>query len=804
MRVGDFKQAIDLFKRLVKQDARTEWRDALAEAYAERARTLAAKGMFEEAEIALSKAAGPDGTIRDPLLYVQCLVKRGQVHKAAELAVKYVVNDKVPAATAPQLAELTAALWLVAPVPLAPPANQQSEGGKWIEHARVAHQTLTAWIEGKPQQEIDLLLSRIPLRSAFRGLRLSLKSLMTAPEDPARARQLLGGIPPKSAFASFRLAIEAALAGEPAEPVARASRSSRAQQVFAVEVKGLPNSAAQSVAQLVKAERNGPGALLSFLASQTGTLPADDVKSACLNLLPQAPDRLRLFESAFGRLSEFDKNRVLALAAEIGNDWKRAEQRWRVAARSVENAVGTEARLSAGVIYRHLARLAQDHPEIEGEGTSEFPCIEFLERSLQADADYLPAILQLIGLYRTNGLHKDWHRLAEEAAQRFPEEGAILLQAVDSAIARKAYKKAIGFARKLLTVDPISQEARQRMIELQISHARKQARSKRADLAFKELGKAAEWEQPGTPSFLLYISQGLVGRELGREPDAEARLRQGVELAGSGVAGWFRASLEHALMNASEANGVLLRQELVGALQAETPTKEAILSIVSAVSGGEARERKKVVVGLIFRIREWLLKGSSLAWSAAEFHPIAEMFKRADAYDLLGDYAKPARQREPEDPTWRYYQVVARTKGDRSRLSFSETEELIEIAEDASHRHDFHMANRIRRFIEGSGPESSPCRGSRWITEVDRPNFDDEDEADDTLSELLAIGLEDTPPDMVKRMIAKLGQHRAVMALSERIRKSPLGVMLPEKMLRELAKGIVDGVIATGGRSLHE
>ena len=60
----------------------------LAEAYAERARTLAAKGMFEEAEIALSKAAGPDGTIRDPLLYVQCLVKRGQVHKAAELAVK--------------------------------------------------------------------------------------------------------------------------------------------------------------------------------------------------------------------------------------------------------------------------------------------------------------------------------------------------------------------------------------------------------------------------------------------------------------------------------------------------------------------------------------------------------------------------------------------------------------------------------------------------------------------------------------------------------------------------------------------
>jgi cellulose synthase operon protein C len=210
LRLGDFKQAIDLFKRLVKQEARPEWRDALAEAYAGRARMLAAKGMFEEAEIALSKAAAPDGTIQDPLLYVKCLVKRGQVQKAAELAVRYVGSDRVPAATAPQLAELAAALWLVAPVPLALPVDRQSESGKWVEHAVAARESLTAWIEGKPPLEIDLLLSRIPLRSPFRALRLILKSLITAPDDPPRAGQLLDGIPPESAFASYRLAVEAA------------------------------------------------------------------------------------------------------------------------------------------------------------------------------------------------------------------------------------------------------------------------------------------------------------------------------------------------------------------------------------------------------------------------------------------------------------------------------------------------------------------------------------------------------------------------------------------------------------------
>jgi hypothetical protein len=641
------------------------------------------------------------------------------------------------------------------------------------------------------------------LRSAFRALRLILKSLMIAPDDPARARQLLKGIPLESAFASFRLAVEAALPGGLAEPLTMPPPPSKAQQVFAVEVKGLPSSASQSLIQLTKAERSGPGALLSFLASQTRTLPADEVKSACLNLLPQATHRLRLFESTFGLLSEFDRNRVLALAAEAGDDWERAEQCWTVAARSIEPAVGTERGLSAGVIYRHLARLAHEHPEIEGEGTSDFPEIEYLELSLRADPDHFPAVLRLIGLYRTHGQDRDWHRLAEDAAQRFPEESAVLLQAVDSAIARKAYKKAVGFARKLLALDPINQAARQRMIELHISHARKQIRSKRADLAWKELDEAAAWERPDAPNFLLRINQGLVGLELGQKPDTEARLRQGVELAGGGVAGWLRAALEHALMNASSASAALLREELTRAQQAAAPTKEWIKSIVSAVSSKEARESKKDVEGLIFRIRGWLLKGSGLAWSAAEFHPIAEMFGRVNAYDLLGDYAKVAGRRDPEEAVWRYYQLVARSKGDPDRLSFAETEELFDMEEAAARRRDFHAINRIQHFVKGSGPDSTPRRGSRRVSKPDFMDFDENDEEVHALAELLAASLEDTPPDIVKSMIEKLGQRQAVTALVDRIRASPLGAM-PEPLLRQLAKNLVDSLIATNGRPIHE
>jgi tetratricopeptide (TPR) repeat protein len=803
---GDYKQAIELYKRLVKQDARSEWQDALAEAYAGRARMLAAKGLFEEAETALLKSAGPDGMVRDPLLYAQCLVKRGQLQKAAEHAVKYVATDRVPSVSAPQFAELAAALSLAVPVVLDPPAEPQSERGKWIEHAAAARQSLAAWSEGRPAEQIDLQLARIPLRSAFRALRLIIKSLITAPDDPARARQLLDGVSADSPFASLRLAVEAALPGAPAEPPAGAGPSSRAQQLFTVEVKGLSGAASQAVAQLAKAERQGPGALLSFLLNQRDTLPAEDIRKACLNLLPQAPDRLRAFESAFGPLSEFDTGRILAVAAEGRKEWDKAERYWCKAAQSVEHALDEQARLTAGVIYRHLADLTEQNPDIFDLAPCDDVCIDYLEQSLGADPDYLPAVLQLIDLYRKAGRDKDWHRQADEAAERFPEQSAVLLQAMDSAIARKAYKKAAGFARRVLALDPINQAARERMIELQILHAHRQTKSKRADLASKELAAAAEWERPDAPSARLRINQGLVKAEIGPVQAGEAELREGVALMGGGVAGWLFASLEHMLMGRSEATAALLRRELVEAQKA-APTKKEIRSIASAVSIGELRDFKKKVAGLVFRIRGWLLKGSGLEWTAAEFSPIADMLQLSGAYDLLGDYARQASRHEPEEESWRYYRIIARTKGDPARLSHAEENELVDMMEDAARRDDFHAANRIRRFMEDGGSAERGGRKGRRFSLLDVPESDDDvdlDVDDDTLlGQLLAASLSDLPPEAILRLVKQVGKEQAATIVAERLKRSELGPIIPRKMRRDLAAAIVDSVVATGGRAIH-
>jgi hypothetical protein len=797
-----FKDAIELLKPLIKQDPRPEWRASLADAYAGRARTLAAKGMFKEAEIVLGNTLAPDGTLREPLLYLKCLIRQGQLQKAAAYACRHAASGKAPAADSPQLADLTAALLLAVPVRLEAPADQHPERSQWVEFADAAQQALSAWIEGRSGQEIEPLLSRIPLRSPFKPLRLILKALISAPENHERTRQLLDGIPADSAFASLRSAVDAALPAErverePADLLDRWSRSSALQHSFVAELSALPATAFQALAQLGEAERKGPSALFDFLIKRATHLPPAEVRSACLNLLPGLPDRLPQFEKAFGPLPDLEKNRVLALVAEARHDWRGAERHWRLAAADIERGQEREAKLSAGVIYRHLALLAQEHPEAEGEGGFGNPVIFYLKLSLGADPDHLPAVLQLIGLYRTEGLEKEWHLLAEEAARRFPQESATLMEAVNSAAARKAYKKAAGFARALLILDPINRPVRQRMIELQIAHARKQIRAKRADLAWKELVQAAEWERSESPNFLLRINQGLFGLQLEQGSEALSRLREGVELAGGGVLGWFRATLEAVLMNAVKSTLSLLHKELAKA-QDTTPVKEEILLIASAINAQEARDNKgnkKAVAGLALRLRGWFQKGSGIAWSPAEFHAVGEMFRRVAAFDLLADYAKLASRQAPEEPVWRFYQIVARSKDDPRRLFFSDEEDLIDLAETASERGDFHTVNRIRHFVEGLG--IAPARKR----DAGRPAPHGEPDDDDVAGMMMALGLENIDPGFVAGLVMKFGRDKAVADLTAKIRKSPFGRILSVAAVRDFAEDMVDSVIGPGGRA---
>ncbi len=783
-----FKEAVELFKQLVRQDPRPEWREALADAYGGRARALAGKGMFKEAAMVLENTLTPAGLLREPYLYVTCLIREGQQPKAAAYLLHCVASGAVPAGERAAFEVLTAALLVTVPVLPAPARPEPPEAARWRELAATSRAALAAWVDGASPEEMDRHLKRISLRSAFRPIRLLLQSLTTVPLDPERTRRRLETIEPGSPFFPLRQAVEAAVgAGLDADAWHRLTPT---QQAFAAETGGLQAAAVQSLGRLSAVARGGPAALFAWLLKQAD-LPQAEVKSACLNLLPQIPDRVPQFEKSFGPLSQLERHRVQALAAEARGDWEAVERSWSLAARQNSTAEDRISRLSSGVIYRHLAHLASLHPEIEGDDDDGDGEIFYLERSGEADPDHIPTVLERIAYYRREAREKDWHRLADEAVQRFPDEGQILLQATQSAVARRAYKKAAGFARRLLTIDPINPGVRRQMIELQLAHARKQMRAKRADLAGKELAQAAEWDRPDTPSGLLRIARGLVALQSGETEQAEAWLREGVTLAGGGVGGWFRAVLEAELMRCAGGDALWLREELAAARRTP-PTKELVMAVVSAVGQVEAGEDKRALSGLLLGTQAWLAQGAGIVWSAAEFQLLADVFVRFDAFELLGTYARAARQREPANPEWRFFEIVARTGGNGRAMTMAETHELDDMAEAASERRDFHAARRIARFLGMDLPRSS--RRGRMADDLE----DDIDDAE--MLELLRMALKDMPKgaaDTLRGRVGEIGRTAAIEETMDSFRSSELGAILPEPMMRQLCEDMVSR--ATGG-----
>ncbi|MFL5287034.1 MAG: tetratricopeptide repeat protein, partial [Rhodopila sp.] len=757
---------------------------------------LAAKKMFKEAAMVLENTIAPDGTVRDSRLYLTCLIRDGQQPKAAAYLLRCLSGSALPAAERPALEELAAALLVAVPQLPEVAAAAPSGSSRWRELATASREALAAWIDGASAEEIDRSLNRISLRSAFRPVRLLLKSLITPPQDNERTRHLLETIQPASPFYPFRQAVEAVLAGEQGLNAYEWEQLTPAQQAFVAETRGLSARASQAVARLSEAASAGPAVLFGYLLKQP-ELPQAEVRSACLNLLPQVPDRVPQFEKTFGPLSNLERHRVKALAAEARSDWEAAGRAWRAAAESIaRSGADRQAMLSQGIIYRHIAHLAKVHPEIEGGDVFGDAVTFYLERCYAADPEHIPTLLELIGQYRKELQDKDWHRLVDEAVQRFPNDSQVLLQATEAAVARKAYKKAAGFARRLLEINPINYGVRRQMIELQVAHARKQMRAKRPDLAAKELSAAAEWERADAPSALLRIARGLVGLQSGDKEQAEAWLREGMALAGGGVAGWFQARLEAALMKATDADTKWLHHELIKARETP-PTKEAVMAIVSTLAQPEAGENKRVVAGLLLGLRAWLLQAATIDWSEAEFQALAEIFVTFDAFELLQDYVRAGRQRDPANPAWRFHDIVARTKGNADRLSMAEADDLLEMAEAAGRRGDFHAANRIERYLNGNDHMPAGRDGTR----ADLPDLMDDDE----MTALFATMMDQMPRDIadsLREMVIEVGRDEAVAQMVNLFRSSPGGPDMPEPILRDLCQMLVERAM-NRSRSRH-
>ena len=359
------------------------------------------------------------------------------------------------------------------------------------------------------------------------------------------------------------------------------------------------------------------------------------------------------------------------------------------------------------------------------------------------------------------------------------------MQAIESASARKAFKKAAGFAKKLLSVDPINRPARQRMIELKISHARKQMRAKRPDLASNELAAAGEWERADAPNADLRINQGLVGLRGGQDPQAEARLREGVGLAGGGAVGWFRAALQDALMaRPQERPAAPVGEELARALRG-APTKPEIVAIAALLSAQDVRADPKATYEPGWKFGNWIRQGTRAELSAAEFHAVADALLRVQLYDVMREFAAAGRRREPNERFWRFYEIVARTRNDPNRMTLAEEADIDEICGSRAIAEDRLGRSRIDRYLDSSGDDPGAKRRAR------RREAKEEAESLDMLEDVLRTFLDAVPRHEVARLARARGREAAISSLADRLGKLPLGGAVPRQVVEMVAKTMI-------------
>jgi hypothetical protein len=232
-----------------------------------------------------------------------------------------------------------------------------------------------------------------------------------------------------------------------------------------------------------------------------------------------------------------------------------------------------------------------------------------------------------------------------------------------------------------------------------------------------------------------------------------------------------------------------VRQELVRARETP-PTRQAVMAIVSAIGRPEAGENKRVVAGLLLSMRAWLRQAAAFDWTDAEFHTLAEALARFEAFDLLQDYARAARQRDPTNPIWRFHDIVARTKGNADRLSMAETDDLFEMADAAAAREDFPAVKRIERFLN----QNDRLPVGRGRADIGLPDIDEAE-----MAAMFMAMMNEMPKgatDSLRALVKELGREAAIAQMVDQFRTSPLGPDMPEPMLRQLCEVMVAKAMA--------
>jgi cellulose synthase operon protein C len=723
---GKFREAAEFYKDLLKHDLRPEWKQGLADAYAGRARQMAAKGMFPEA-IALwrtrSQACGL------PLLegpYVDWLAQSGSLDSALP-ALLTAAHEGPPEQQSARQGRLAATVLAAAPAVLA----QIPADSPLMQHHAAARQALAA-LAADDTPTLEAALQRIPFRSPYRDLRPVLKAMALVRTDAAAAAEIMARVAVGGPFEGLAAPLRVAVQPAPQWLAAWHGLPAAARELV-LDLKGCP-PAHRPLIEVLAAVPNGPAeapaGLFKVLTQYQKLLPRGLARRWALRLWAHMEERRSpaVFIDAFGHISEQEAVHAHALAAEMRQDAPEAEHHWQ----DLAGLLGQQPsqKLRAALILRRLAR------RLLAAGVADDFVVDWLEKSLDLDPDDRSAHLDLIRAWRLLAEPKQARERLEAALARWPEDTALLQQGIELALESGAFKKAATLAKQVQRLDPLNPRVPDLIGQAHLSHARKLIKSHKQAAALRELDQAATWLRGGTAGAGRL---GLLRALAGTQDAAAGPLRQALAELGGPLVGTFLLALESQRVRGN-ARAVLAQAGHDARL---APTPADVLALAHALNAEPPRDRAvaAAIEVLLPRLQQ---AARSVRFSEDEFVLVAEALHRHRLAAATGYFTAAGRLQWPANRVLLYLDLAAAYIGKSPwHLPPQEALRLRQAVLAAQEQGDTRTAKRIADLLNGV-PDTLASgkprrRRMRFMGPMDFYDDDDDDFFMPEISDMDAI-----------------------------------------------------------------
>ncbi len=712
---GKYKEAIELYKKLLLNSDNPAWRQQLAYCYLQRALAFAAKGLYKEALV----------------LWENYSQQTQPPYECYDHYIVWLLQTKNPARIQSCLEQLTAeqldkeypalAALLGLRVITDHPEFQQAlpQDSVFMAHLQIVQTALQAYEESNPAG-IDAALKQLPYRSAFKDFRNLIKAAIAAPTSFAEAQSMLAKIPTHSPYSQTAALLQACTLTGAA--LAQAMTNLNAQQRRLIgEIIGLHKKQLELIETLSQHKDRLSDKIKFNLAIQYQSLCGSELaQCCCFALLAQYPAGQRDYNKAFGSITEFEQNRLKALTCEHNHNSYDVGYYWRQGIKALSKA-GTGNALKIALILRHMADNQPD-PELKIQSL-----IESLEHDPEDRASYLQILHYLSQHPDTGDSYKQW---LSKAIAKFPQDLDVLSLAIQSAMRNKAYKKANQYAQKILKVDPLNTFAKQVLFSSHLAHARKQLQDKKYSLAEKELQQAEDLKLGKSDAMQMQLLRGFFCFAAQDKKQGMQMIADALNMLNSDPVNLhFQATLE----------ALLTGQPVATILRDLPPAKEHVLSKQALIRFIELLKQYAQESGNEEYLHKALekvkapLKKSVLQQNYDEslLLSLCQTLDSLQHFELLRHCAKWARDQWPK-PIWVYYKIYSETNGEPEQCSFMQSlslqTNLEQARQDKDHRAMALIGDYLKRYHE-----ARPLLGMGFLENL----FDmDEDDTEDPFEKL--------------------------------------------------------------------